>query len=82
MKKKILWIILLILGIIPFIMPLISGIYDAIYGYTELLCFDCTKEYGIKAFINSIYLYSAFFYPTYIIGFILMFISIIKLKKK
>ena len=81
-KKKVLWIILLILGIIPFAIPLIAGIYDSINGFSGLCFMSCTNYYGFNAFIESIYLYSFIFWPTYIIGLILILISIIKLKKK
>ncbi len=45
MKKKILWIILLILGFVPFIMVLHLGINNAINGTTSGFCLsgDCTK---------------------------------------
>jgi len=84
MKNKTIWIILLIVGIIPFIIPLIAGIYDSVNGIPSgLLCFsDCEYNYGFQAFIDSIYLYSFVFWPTYIVGVILIVISIIKLRNK
>lgn len=81
-RKKIIYIILLIIGIIPFAIPLIGGLYDSINGFGGLCFFHCEKDYGFKAFIGSIYLYSYICWPTYIIGIILIFLSTIKLKSK
>lgn len=81
MKKKKVWIILLVVGIIPLIVPLILGIYNSIIGYSGLCLFQCDYYYGIKAFIDSIILYSYIFWPTYVIGILLIILSIIKLKK-
>lgn len=81
-KKKIVWIILLIAGIIPFAIPVITGIYDAINGFSGLCFVGCDNYYGFQAFIDSVYLYSFIFWPTYIIGVILIILSIIKLKNK
>ena len=79
-KKKIVWISLLIVGIIPFAIPLIAGIYDSITGFSGLCFIECDNYYGFQAFIDSIYLYSFIFWPIYIIGVILIILSIIKLK--
>lgn len=81
-NKKRIWIILLIVGIIPFTIPLITGTYDSIGGFSGLCFVECEKYYGIKAFVDSVYLYSFILWPTYIIGAILIIISIIKLKIK
>ena len=81
-KKKIVWISLLIVGIILFAIPLATGIYDSISGFSGLCFIECDNYYGFQAFIDSIYLYSFIFWPTYIIGAILIILSIIKLKNK
>lgn len=80
-SKRIIWIILLMVGIISFVIPLIAGIYDAINGFAGICFLACDKYYGIKAFIGSIYLYSYIMWPTYIIGVILVVLSVKKLKK-
>ena len=82
MKSKKIWKILLFLGIIPIAIPLVDGIYSSITGFSGL-CFGsgCISKYGFKAFIDSIFLYSFIFWPTYIIGLILIIISMIKIKK-
>ena len=77
--QKLFWIILLILGILPFIIALVLGIYYAISGFAGL-CF-CGNFYGFKAFGESITLYSYNFYQNYILGVILIILSIIKMKK-
>lgn len=81
-NKKLIWIVLLFIGIIPFVIPLIAGIYDSITGFSGLCFIECDNYYGFQAFIDSIYLYSFIFWPTYIIGAILIILSIIKLKNK
>ena len=82
MKNKKLWILLLILGIIPFIIVLGYGIYSSITGYSALCILNCTKDYGLIAFRDSVILYSFVFWPTYIIGLFLIVLSVIKLKKQ
>ena len=79
--KKTIWKILLIAGIIPFAAVLFVGIYDSIVGFGGLCFFSCELDYGFKAFIGSIYLWSYLMWPTYIIGCLLIILSIIKLKK-
>ena len=79
-KKKIICISLLVAGLIPFIVPLVKGIYDSIIGFSGLCWWQCDYYYGFSAFIDSIYIYSFLFWPTYIIGIILIILSIIKLK--
>lgn len=81
-KNKIVWIVLLIIGIIPFAIPLIAGIYDSINGFSGLCFIACDNYYGFQAFLDSIYLYSFIFWPTYIIGAILIVLSIIKIIKQ
>lgn len=81
-KKKILWLILLVIGIIPFIIPLIAGIYDSINGFAGICFADCTYDYGFSAFRDVIFIYSWLMWPTYIVGGVLIVISLIKLKKK
>ena len=80
-NKKIIWTFVLILGIISFVMPLIAGIYYSINGFTFLCFADCTIEYGFSAFKDVIFIYSWLMWPTYIVGGILIVLSIIKLKK-
>ncbi|MBE6156029.1 MAG: hypothetical protein E7164_04675 [Firmicutes bacterium] len=82
MKKKIIWIILLIGGMVPFTIPLVAGIYDSINGFGGLCFAACEKSYGLCAFIDSIYLYSFIFWPSYLVGLVLIIISVIKLRKK
>ncbi len=79
MKK--LWIALIVIGIIPFVVPIAYGISSAINGYSGLCLWPCTNEYGFGAFYHSISLYTVFFWPTYIIGSVLIVVSIIKLVK-
>lgn len=74
-----LWIVLLIIGFIPFLIALLVGIYFAINGFSGLCL--CGNFYGFKAFYESILLYLYNYYPNCLIGLILVILSIIKLKK-
>jgi len=81
-RKKILWKVLLIIGIIPFVVSFLVGIYDSIAGFSGICFVGCEKIYGLKAFKESIYLYSFIFWPTYIVGIILIILSTAKIKIK
>lgn len=81
-QKKSKWVILLIVGIMLFIVPVVIGIYNSINGYSGLCWWSCEYYYGFDALIDSILIYSYIFWPTYIIGALLIIFSIIKLKKK
>ena len=81
MRKK-WWTLLLIVGMIPFIVPLVYGIYNSINGFSGLCLWPCDYDYGFKAFADSIMFYSFIFWPTYIIGIVLVFLSVKKLKNK
>lgn len=81
MKKKILWKSLLIIGIIPFIAVLFYGLLSSINGFSGICIVSCKKYYGLLAFRDSVILYSFVFWPSYILGLVLILISILKLKK-
>ena len=68
MKNKKLWWILLIIGIIPFIAPLIGFAYEMINSSSW-------------TFMDWMVLYSVVYWPTYIVGLILMIVSVCKLRK-
>lgn len=80
MKNKRIWIVLLILGIVPFIFCLFYGIYNSIVGFSGLSFYN--RYYGTKAFFDSIILLSYLIFPFYIIGLLLIILSIIKLRRK
>ena len=77
MNKKKLFKILLAIGILAFAIPLIYGIYCSIHGVS----FMFNYIYGFDAFYITVFFYSWFLWPTYIIGILLIIISAIKLKK-
>lgn len=68
MNNRMLWWILLIVGIIPFIAPFIGFAYEMINSSSWIL-------------IDWLVLYSFIYWPTYIIGLILIIVSIYKLRK-
>jgi len=68
MKGKGLWWFLLVIGIIPFAFPFIIFVYEMINSSSWTL-------------VDWLVLYSFIYYPTYIIGLILITFSVIKLIK-
>ena len=68
MKNKLIWKILLIIGIIPFVIPFVLGFYRmSIESWT---------------LPDWLIMYSFVYWPTYIVGLVLITISIFKLAKK
>lgn len=73
------WRIFFVLGLLPFLTVLITGIYYSIVGIPfigdELNC-------GTEGFLAFLIGFSFTYWPSYIIGAILMIVSIIKLKNQ
>lgn len=68
MKNKLIWKILLFIGIIPLIIPFVLGFYRmSIESWT---------------LPDWLIMYSFVYWPTYIVGLVLITISIFKLAKK
>ena len=67
MKNKTGWKILLLLGIFPFVVPFITGIYMSV-----------TESWDIT---DWLVMYSFIYWPTYILGLILIVLSVYKLVK-
>lgn len=74
-KKNLLWKILLALGFVPFAGVLISGIYKAITGFSGL-SISTPPSYGFAAFLEWVILVSFLYWPLYIIGGLLIIVSI------
>lgn len=79
MKKK-LWFILFILGLSPFVILLIGGIYASMIGFSPI--WMSTIHYGWDAFRNHVILWSYLYWPSYIVGMILIIVSMIVKKGK
>ena len=67
MNKKLLFKILIIIGIVPFAFAVATGIYAAVTGFAGV-AITSPPQYGFDAFIEWIFLYSYIFWPTYIAG--------------
>ena len=52
MRKK-WWTLLLIVGMIPFIVPLVYGIYNSINGFSGLCLWPCDYDYGFNPFFGN-----------------------------
>lgn len=79
MKKKI-SIILFILGLIPFIILFIGGIYASIEGYSPV--FMSYLHHGFDAFVYFSQDWLGVFWPVYLVGIILIVISMIMKRGK
>lgn len=81
--KKIIWKILLFIGTIPFILTLILGIFNMFNGFSGICFgFNCPKIVGIGALLETIILIIFVFWPIHLIGFALIIVSLIKIKKR
>lgn len=76
-KKKIFWKVMLVLGTIPFIIPLVLSIICLFFGFT----FFFDTIYGFEGMFSFLVIWSFIFWPTYIVGLVLIILSIIKIKK-
>ena len=68
MKNKEFWWVLLIIGIIPFAAPFIGFVYEMINSSSWML-------------VDWLFLYSFVYWPTYVVGVILIIVSVRKLRK-
>ena len=68
MKNKIIWWILLVIGIVPFAFPFINFIYEMLISSSWTLG-------------DWLILYSFVYWPTYVAGGVILAVSIYKLKK-
>lgn len=67
MRKKAIWKLLLIVGVIPFVIPFVLGIYRMSIESWKLS--------------DWLVLYSFVYWPTYLVGLVLIVVSIFKLIK-
>ena len=68
MNKSIIWKTLLIIGICPFILPFVLGIYR--------------MSIESWAMLDWLVMYSFIYWPTYVIGVVLIVVSVNKLLKQ
>ncbi len=66
-KKSFIWKLLLAVGILPFVLPFLLGFYKMSIESWHL--------------VDWLIMYSFVYWPTYIIGFVFIVISVIKLAK-
>lgn len=76
--KRIKWKILLFVGTLPFLAAVLSGVYAALTGFSGL-AITSPPTYGWAAFTEWIILYSFVYWPTYVVGLILMVWAIARL---
>ena len=76
-KKRVLYWILLWLGVMPFICLLVIGIISSIFGTT----FMFSDIYGLEAFGMAIIVYCIAYWPILVVGLILSIVGISGLRK-
>lgn len=76
--KKTKWKILLFLGTVPFLWAILNGIWAAVNGFSGL-AISSPPTYGFAAFADWIILYSFVYWPTYVVGLILILWAAAKL---
>lgn len=81
MKKKSFWKIVLLIGLVPFAIALGSGLYAAITGFSGLVI-SGPPAYGVAAFTDWMVLYSYIYWPTYVIGLVLIAVALVQLRKR
>jgi len=81
-NKNVLWRIILTIGILPYVIALGFATYSAVIGFSGLCILNCKDIYGLQAFVDSIIIYSYVFWPTYIVGSVIIVASIAILKRK
>lgn len=81
-KKKRIFKVLLRIGMLPFILLIILGILYSITGFSmNFFGSESTPIYGFRAFYATIVLFGVIGWPVLLVGFILIIVSIIKLRK-
>lgn len=78
-NKKVLWVILLLIGLIPFVITVHIGIEAAINGDNGF-CADCPEEFGLTAFCGVILTAFVLFTPVYVVAITMILLAILKLK--
>ena len=79
--NKVLWILLLLIGLIPYIITGVIGIEAAINGENGF-CADCPDEFGIEAFCGTTLTLLILFLPIYVLAIIIILLAFLKLKGK
>lgn len=76
--KKTKWRVLFFVGMLPFLMPLYSAFGASYFGVLETTS-GGSLLYGFSAFRAYLLVYSYRWWPTYVIGLILIIWSVIRL---
>ena len=76
-SQKVTYKILLGIGILPFVLLFGFGLYSMAFGFS----FFSETNYGLGAFLESIFFSGLIYWPILLIGLILIIISAYKLKK-
>jgi hypothetical protein len=79
-NKKLLWLIPLFIGLVPFVWALIGGLYSAINGFSGIMFGP--SYYGFQAFFDWVILFSYIAWPAYLVGLALIGLSLFMLLKK
>lgn len=75
-KNKRFWQVILLIGCLPFLICLLKGLDGAINGIAFLWG---PADYGWEGFLTAVVLFSYLFWPAYLIGLVLVQISVFAL---
>lgn len=79
-NKKLLWLIPLFIGLVPFLWALAGGLYAAVNGFSGVMLGP--SYYGAEAFLDWVFLFSFIAWPGYLVGLALIALSLFMLLKK
>lgn len=79
-NKKLLWLIPLFIGLVPFLWALVGGLYAAVNGFSGIMFGP--SYYGLEAFIDWVFLFSYVAWAFYLVGAGLIALSLFMLLKK
>ena len=77
--KKVLWVILLLIALIPFGLTLYAGIEGAVNGDNGF-CADCPDVFGMEAFCGIMLTAFVLLAPIYAVSIAIILLAILKLK--
>lgn len=80
--KSRIWEILIIVGASPFIYMILSGIYNAVLGFSGVCITGCMDRTGFDAFMDWAILFTFAYWPIFIVGIVLIIIGIIMVERK
>ncbi len=80
-KHNVLWSFILVIGLLPFFLLLITSIDAAFNGSSGFCFFECDPIYGFDAFMDNLQLMLFLFWPIFLVAVVAIIIAVVKLVK-